>query len=237
MRLPTFLTAEWRYLVMLNYAIDPAALQPLLPRGTELDFFGDRTFASLVGFRFLHTRVFGFRFPLHTDFEEVNLRFYVRRQTPEGWRRGVVFVRELVPRRAIAFIARTWYGEPYLAVPMSHQIEHSAAGLRVEYGWSRAGRRESLFATAAGEPQPIAAGSAEEFITEHYWGYTARGQRTSEYEVEHPRWQTWRALDCGFQADVASLYGGRFVACLSAPPASAFIAAGSPVSVRRKADL
>ena len=110
-----------------------------------------------------------------------------------GWRRGVVFVRELVPRRAIALIARTLYGEPYLAVPMSHRIDHSAAGLRVVYTWRRAGRRGIAFRirsrAATGDRQPA---PEEEFITEHYWGYTKRGTRTSEYEVEHPRWKMWR---------------------------------------------
>src|SRR5256885_2166451 len=116
MQTAIFLRAEWRHLVMLNYAVDRDVLEPLIPHGTELDLFGDRTFVSVVGFRFMRTRIFGISFPLHNAFEEVNLRFYVRRRTDSGWRRGVVFVRELVPRRAIAFIARTFYGEPYSAL-------------------------------------------------------------------------------------------------------------------------
>jgi uncharacterized protein YqjF (DUF2071 family) len=232
-----FLSAEWRHLVMLNYEVDRHVLQPMVPQGTELNSFGGRTFLSVVGFRFLHTRVFGIPFPLHTDFEEVNLRFYVRRKSGEGWRRGVVFIRELVPRRAIAVIARAFYGEPYSALPMRHSIDLSASGVRVEYGWRRLNRWESLHATGTGQPQPIENGSEEEFITEHYWGYTARKTGTSEYQVEHPRWRVWRSVEAGLDADLPTLYGARFVECLSARPTSTFIADGSPVIVRRKSVL
>jgi len=227
-----FLTAEWRYLLMLNYAIDPALLRPWVPRGTELDFFNGCTFVSLVGFRFLRTRVCGVGFPWHRDFEEVNLRFYVRCKAGDEWRRGVVFIRELVPRRLIAFFARTLYGEPYLALPMRHSIQHSETGLRVEYAWRRGQKWESLHAAAEGPSQEITPGSEEEFITEHYWGYTARGEGCSEYQVEHPRWRVWPARVAGFNADVGALYGPAFVEALSAPPCSAFIADGSPVVVR-----
>jgi len=222
---------------MLNYVVDRNLLQPLVPQGTELDFFGDRTFLSVVGFRFLRTRIFGISFPLHADFEEVNLRFYVRRRSEEGWRRGVVFVRELVPRRAIAFIARTFYGEPYSALPMRHSIDLCASRVRVEYAWKRADRWESLQATGMGQPQDIESGSEEEFITEHYWGYTARRAGCNEYQVEHPRWRVWRSVEAGLEADVSSLYGEQFAECLSAHPASAFIADGSPIIVRCKSAL
>jgi uncharacterized protein len=237
MQRSVFLTAEWRYLAMLNYVVDPDLLQPLVPPGTELDFFGDQTFLSIVGFRFLRTRVFGIAFPRYRHFEEVNLRFYVRRRTDTGWRRGVVFIRELVPRRAIAFIARTFYGEPYVAVPMRHQIEESDSRVRVEYGWKRDDAWESIRAIGIGQPQPIESGSEEEFITEHYWGYTALNDGSNEYQVEHPRWRVWRCSETAFIADIASLYGECFVESLSVPPASAFIADGSPIIVRRYSRL
>lgn len=237
MQTSIFLTAEWRYLVMLNYAVDREVLQPLVPPGTELDFFGDQTFLSVVGFQFTRTRILGISFPLHTDFEEVNLRFYVRRRTDMGWRRGVVFVRELVPRRAIAFIARTFYGEPYSALPMRHRIDRSDTGVRAEYAWKRSGQWESLHAVGTGQPLAIASGSLEEFITEHYWGYTARRAGCSEYQIEHPRWQVWRGVEAALEAEVSSLYGEHFVESLSARPTSAFIADGSPITVLRKSAL
>ena len=151
--LKPFLTANWRYLAMLNFVADPKLLEPLLPRGTELDFHEGKTFLSVVGFLFLDTRVLGLPIPLHRDFEEVNLRFYVRRRSVDEWRRGVAFVRELVPRQAIAVVARTLYGEPYSAVPMRHRLEHTEGRLHAEYQWRRGGRWETLAMTATGEPQ------------------------------------------------------------------------------------
>ncbi|MGH9709897.1 MAG: DUF2071 domain-containing protein, partial [Candidatus Acidiferrales bacterium] len=94
-----FLSAEWRNLVMLNYEIDPDILRKYVPHGTEVDSFQGKTFMSLVGFQFLHAKIFGFLpLPFHTDFDEVNLRFYVRRRESSENRRGVVFIREIVPK-------------------------------------------------------------------------------------------------------------------------------------------
>ncbi len=232
-----FLTAQWRYLAMLNYTIDPALLQPLLPPGTELDFFDDTTYVSMVGFRFLRTKVFGLGIPWHRDFEEVNLRFYVRRRVAEGWRRGVAFIGELVPRRAIACVARWLYGEPYTALPMGHCIQHTASSIHVEYRWNRGGKWESLGVLGRGEPQPLPAGSHEEFLAEHYWGYTAGRDGSSEYQVEHPPWRIWSGTESYLHADVLALYGPLFVEALSARPVSTFIAEGSEVVVRRASPI
>jgi hypothetical protein len=230
-----FLAANWRYLAMINFIVDPAILERFVPEGTELDFYKGETFLSVVGFLFLDTRVLGISVPLHRDFEEVNLRFYVKRKAIDGWKRGVVFVRELVPRRAIATVARVFYGERYLAVPMRHTIADNESGVSVNYEWRRGKKWESLAVTSNVELQNVAVGSHEEFITEHYWGYTA-GKRTSEYRVEHPRWKIWQASSASFKADVSALYGDEFAAPLSAKPASQFIAEGSHVQVWRKID-
>lgn len=222
---------------MLNFAVDPKVIEPLVPTGTEIDFDNGETYLSVVGFLFLDTRLLGLPIPLHRDFEEVNLRFYVRKKSADTWRRGVVFVRELVPKRAIATIARVFYGEPYMAVPMGHDIEHKDGDLRVEYSWKRGRKTESIKMSASGEPQPLAAGSHPEFITEHYWGYTRLRGGCSEYRVEHPRWKVWTAQTFEFKADVAALYGEQFVEPLSQPPRSAFIADGSPIQVLLREQL
>ncbi len=219
---------------MLNFVVDPAIVAPLVPRGTELDFENGDTFVSVVGFLFLDARILGLPIPLHRDFEEVNLRFYVRKKSADTWRRGVVFVRELVPRRAIALVARAFYGENYLALAMKHEIEHVDLRLDVEYSWRRGRKWESLKMSASGEPQIIPAGSHADFITEHYWGYTCVGARCSEYRVEHSRWKIWNAEKFELRADVTALYGEQFAETLSQPPRSAFIADGSPISVERR---
>jgi uncharacterized protein len=245
-----FLTANWRYLAMLNFVVDSRILAPLVPPGTELDFENGETFVSVVGFLFLDTRLLGLPIPLHRDFEEVNLRFYVRKKSADTWRRGVVFVRELVPRRAIALVARAFYGERYLALPMKHKIEHVDLNVKVEYSWRRGRKWESLKMTANGDPQSIPAGSHAEFITEHYWGYTCvrarhaeaderRRAGCSEYRVQHPRWKIWNADTFELCADVATLYGEQFAATLAGTPRSALIAEGSPIEIQKRtiADL
>lgn len=231
---PRFLTAVWRYLVMLNYHIDPAVLRPLVPRGTELDTWQDQTFVSVVGFMFQDTHLLGLRVPYHVNFEELNLRFYVRRKGPEGWRRGVVFIKELVPRWAIATTARLVYNENYTAVPMRHDIVSDETETAVSYAWRWQKTWHSVQIQAQGQPQPLRPGSQEEFITEHYWGYARqRDGGTVEYQVEHPPWNVWTAADYRFDCDVAAVYGLIFAPALQAAPASAFLADGSAVTVRR----
>lgn len=224
-----FLTAEWRSLLMMNYAIDPAVLRPLVPHGVELDLWQGEALVSMVGFLFLDTRVLGLPIPFHRNFEEVNLRFYVRRETPEGWRRGVVFVREIVPRQAIATLARVLYNEPYLACATRHRLTAGSC----EYGWHFGGRWNEMSAEFSGEPGPLKEGSAEEFIFEHYWGYTRqRDGGTAEYRVEHPRWRAWKARAARLDCEAERLYGADFARALAAEPVSAFVAEGSPISVR-----
>ena len=232
-----FLTAEWRHLAMLNFEIDPKVLHPLVPAGTELDDWQGRTFVSVVGFMFLNTRVFSIAIPFHRNFEEVNLRFYVRRKASDGWRRGVVFVKEIVPRIAIALTARLVYGENYVALPMEHRIELEAATdapRAASYSWWSRGRENRLELAVGGDAHQAPDGSDAEFITEHYWGYASRrGGRTMEYRVDHPRWSVSRATTARLDCDIASLYGSQFVEFLQAPPASAFLADGSGIAVFR----
>lgn len=231
-----FLSAEWRHLLMLNYPVDPALLRPYVPHGVELDTWNGQTYVSVVGFHFLRTRVLGIPMPGHSNFPEVNLRFYVRRKAPDGWRRGVVFIKEIVPRALIATVARRCYNEPYVALPMRHRVSlkndrlHDGAGL--QYEWQHASQWHSLSASVTGAPQPLATGSEEEFITEHYWGYTAQSDGgCKEYQVEHPRWNIWQTREAAFSCDVAAMYGRAFVVPLSVPPTSAFVAEGSPIAV------
>ncbi len=230
-----FLTAEWRSLAMLNYEVNPRLLRPLVPAGTELDHWRGRTFVSLVGFMFLNTRVFGVPIPFHRNFEEVNLRFYVRRREGSELRRGVVFVRELVPRWAIATVACKVYGEKYVSVPMSHQIRARAdGGSAVEYAWRVADKWNRLRLTAISEPALPAEDSEEQFITKHYWGYAAKpGRNSVEYRVTHPSWKVWRAQEARFEGDMEEFYGRELAAVLKSRPASAFLAEGSEVAVYR----
>ena len=224
-----FLSAEWRNLLMLNYVADPEILKPLVPAGTELDLWLGQAFVSVVGFRFLKTKVRGVPIPFHRDFDEVNLRFYVKRHVGGEERKGVAFIKEIVPRRAIAFVARWIYNENYVRHPMRSNV--SIPG-NVRYEWKR-DRWEEIEAVAIGDPILPVAGSKESFITEHYWGYAAQRDGTAvEYGVEHPPWRVWRCESPRLSCDVSSLYGSQFAPYLTRSAESAFVAEGSPIVVR-----
>jgi uncharacterized protein YqjF (DUF2071 family) len=228
-----FLSADWLDLVMVNYEVDPLVLKNYVPSGTELDSFEGKTLISLVGFRFLRTRLFGtVVVPFHSDFDEVNLRLYVRRRHSGEDRRGVVFIREVVPKYAVAYIARAVYGEKYSCVPMRHAIATDGNRRSAEYEWQLGREWCKLYARAEGDAMMPAEGSLEQFITEHYWGYSAqRKGGCTEYHVRHDPWRVWAAADAGFQGDAAALYGLALAAVIRSAPHSAFIAEGSRVLV------
>jgi uncharacterized protein YqjF (DUF2071 family) len=237
-----FLTAQWRHLVMLNYEVDPAVLAPYVPRGLMLDSFAGRYYASVVGFLFDQTRLFGWSVPLHRRFPEVNLRFYVRRPMEGGDRRGVMFVKELVPRMAVACVARWFYRENYRIVPMrwsagrnGHAHGHANGSQSLtEYTWRFGRRWNSLRASVVGEPTPPIAGSLEQFIVEHYWGYGRASDGSAlEFRVEHPPWRVWRTGETELRCDGATLYGQPWGRILSHPADSALVAEGSAVTVYR----
>jgi uncharacterized protein len=227
-----FLTAEWRYLAMLNYEVDPKVLSPYVPTGTELDSWGGKTYVSMVAFMFLKTKVRGMRIPFHQNFEEINLRFYVQGKGPEGWRRGVVFIKEIVPRFAIAAVARLFYNENYVALPTRHRLDVATTNSVAEYAWRFRGAWNRIFLKTMGEPELVKAGSLEEFITEHYWGYAAqKSGGCVEYQVGHPKWRVWQAEQASLECDVKGLYGEEFAPFLDTTPSSAFLAEGSEVTV------
>jgi uncharacterized protein YqjF (DUF2071 family) len=233
-----FLRAEWRDLAILNFEIEQVALETLVPRGLELDPWQGRHYISIIGFRFVNTRVFGVPIPFHRDFDEVNVRFYVRRRAAEGWRHGVVFVKEFVPRRMIALAARVLYNEPYIALPMCHSFERGEAdGVQIRsltYAWTFRGRESRLSLASPTIACPTQEGSDAAFFAERYWGYSVqRNGAVFEYHAERPRWSVASASGAQLTCDVAAVYGTRFVQALGAQPASAFFAAGSEVTLSR----
>jgi len=233
-----FLQADWRWLLMLNFAIEPSALASRVPPGTVLDDWNGQTYVSLVGFRFLNTRVLGLPVPFHQNFDELNLRFYVRRRYGNEIRRGVVFVKEIVPKPAIATVARIAYNENYVAMKMRHRIAlvdgQLQSGGGVGYGWLPEHRWNRIESRVTGAPSFAGDGSEEQFITEHYWGYAAQNDGgTIEYQVEHPSWRVWQTGESEMQCDVTALYGPEFHKALQQKPTSAFVAEGGPIIVRK----
>lgn len=225
-----FLTAEWKNIVMLNYAVDPSLLERFVPRGTEQDTFEGKTYLSLVGFEFNRSRICGVAVPFHQEFEEVNLRFYVRRLSK--W--GVVFIRELVPRFAVAAVARFAFNENYSCVPMSHRCEvrGGRGSVEAEYAWGLGPNRCVMKIETEASSFLPPEGSLSQFITEHYWGYAAQPHNGClEYEVQHPRWLVKNAKSAEFSGGVVRLYGTEIAQALALEPNSAFLAEGSSVTV------
>ena len=219
---------------MANYEVAPEILRNRVPKGVELDFNDGKCFVSLVAFMFLDTRVLKIPVPFHVNFEEANLRFYVRRETESETKRGVVFVKEIVPRFAIAFVARTFYGEPYEAWRMSHAKNENS----LEYTWRKSDFDNLLKIEIGVNTGVPAANSHGEFIIEHYWGYTKRGEnRTDEYRVEHPKWELFNIENYEIKVDFGKLYGREFGFLNDAKPHSIFMAKGSEVAVYKGAKI
>lgn len=229
-----FLTARWQDLIMANYEVKPELLAPRVPRGTELDLNDGRCFVSLVGFMFLDTRVMGIPVPFHINFEEVNLRYYVKRELPGETRRAVCFVKEIVPRAAIALVARVMYDEPYETWSMAYTRTEKKVG----YTWEKAGCRNSLsveIGESLGVPDE---GSHGEFIIEHYWGYTTRSAtRVDEYKVEHPKWELFSVDNVKIDVDFGKTYGDEFAFLNNEKPYSILLAKGSEVSVYKGSQI
>lgn len=227
-----FLTAEWKMLAMANYAVDPDLLKPYVPAFTELELWQGRCYVSLVGFLFVDTRLRGLRIPFHTDFEEVNLRFYVRRKIGGEWRRGVVFISEIVPKPALALVANRVYKEHYRCMPMKHAWHTTPEAMTIQYEWRNNGDWNSICVVTDTTSTPIPPDSEEAFITEHYFGYSRIDDgRTTEYQVDHPSWNMFAVQGYEIRADFGRLYGPAFAFLEDRVPESVLLAEGSRVSV------
>lgn len=231
-RMPVFLKARWQNLVMANYAVSPELLQPYVPPGVTLDFFRDKCYISLVGFLFKGTRLFRIPVPFLGSFEEINLRFYVKRGVDNDARRGVVFINETVPYRAVAWVANKLYNEHYTAVSTKHSRETTGTIQKIRYGWKTKAGWNQIAVTAGTSPVVMESGSFEEYIFEHYYGYTKISNTvTEEYAVKHPRWLVHEVTDYSIQCDFGALYGPAFGWLKNVNPEAVFLAEGSAVEV------
>lgn len=220
-----FLSATWRNLILCNYEVDAEILQKYAPRLTSIDSYEGKTFVSLVAFLFDNTRVMGIPVPFHRRFEEINLRFYVKPDKDHEIR-AVTFVKEIVPKRIICWIANSFFQENYVTLPTSHDFSKN----NVTYRWGRnlTNQVAAVVESNAAIPEP---GSHEEFITEHYWGYAGRRERTREYRVAHPQWACCQVSDYAISVDFGQLYGEDFAFLSDLQPASVLFTRGSEITV------
>lgn len=234
----SFLKAEWRKLAIANYEVDRSLLTEFVPYGTELDLWKGKCYLSLVGFMFLNTKLLGLSIPFHINFEEVNLRFYVKRLQNDEWKRGVVFIKEIVPKPFITIVANSIYNENYETMPMGHHWEETNEERNVEYRWRKNANWHTFGIKAKKQAMEIEPESETEFITEHYWGYAkVSNEKTNEYEVKHPRWTSYEVLDYGIDVDFGGVYGARFNFLKNLTPASVILAEGSEIVVEHKKNL
>ncbi|MBS1514560.1 MAG: DUF2071 domain-containing protein [Bacteroidetes bacterium] len=235
---PVFLTAFWKNLIMANYEISPDALTEFVPAKTELDYFNSKCYISLVGFMFLDTKIMGMKIPFHTNFEEVNLRFYVKYKSGNEWKRGVTFIKEIVPKFFIELVANNIYSEKYDSMPMKNELSIHDGKINTGYFWQHNNNWNFIKAETEKESFLAAENSEEEFITEHYWGYTkVSDSKTSEYEVEHPKWKLHNVSRYEVNCDFSNLYGKRFSFLQNQKPSSVFLAEGSEVIVRKGSNI
>ncbi|MDA1219576.1 MAG: DUF2071 domain-containing protein [Chloroflexi bacterium] len=232
-----FLTANWRNLVMLTYEIDPEVLQPYVPQGLLLDQWDGKCLISVIGLQFLNIRIRGIPIPLYGSYPEINLRFYVRREIRGQWRRGVVFIKQIVPHRLVALVARWVYHEQFVAMPMQHSVENSpedGAPRQVSYQWRHLRAWSRMAVNNLTSLQRADPGSVEEFVAEHYWGYNSQPDgSTLEYLVDRPQWRIRNAANSTLECDVGRIYGDEFAESLSGAPISAIWAEGSTVALHQ----
>lgn len=230
-----FLTAQWKNLIMANYVINPEYLKKYIPAGTELDLWNGNCYVSLVGFLFKNTKVLGLSIPNYTDFEEVNLRFYVKRFEKGQWKRGVVFIQEIVPKNIITFVANTFYKENYKTLAIQHEHQLKAEIRKVSYQWKNYNKTNHITVNAYDFATTIEEGTEAAFITEHYFGYTKNSEKTTyEYEVKHPKWEQYLIKNFDIKIDFKNVYGTDFEFMNNINPYSIILAKGSKISVGNK---
>ena len=231
----SFLKAEWKNLILINYEIDAKLLEKYLPKGTGLDLWNKKCYVSLVGFMFENTRLLGFKIPFHVNFEEVNLRFYVKRFENGEWKRGVVFIKEIVPKPALTFIANTIYKEHYQTLPMKHSVIENKTSVDFVYQWKTNKKWNAISVETEKKAIEIDLNSEAEFITEHYFGYTKIDENTTfEYEVKHSRWQQCKVINYKINVDFESVYGSDFAFLQNLEPTSVILTKGSNITVENK---
>ena len=233
-----FLRAEWNNLIMANYAVPKEILLSYLPYRTQLDFFEGNAYVSLVGFMFLNTKVLGFSVPMHVNFEEVNLRFYIKYNDHGSWKKGVVFIKEIVPKMAISFVANNIYGEKYTTMRMKHFYIDNGETSHAGYKWNYKNRWNTLSAVTDKRSKKIVPGSCENFFADHYWGYSKYSNtKTYEYYVEHPVWETQKVISYSVDCDFGMLYGEEFSFLNDEKPSSVLMTKGSEIRVHHKRAL
>jgi uncharacterized protein len=226
------LTADFRYLVFLNYRVERELLESRVPTGVELHLLNGDPYISLVAFLFENLQVQGLPAPFHQKFEEVNLRFYVKQKGSTQEKHGVTFIREIVPKTLMAAAARFIFNEKYISLPMAHVLTPGEVQ-SLEYTWNTDKQKNFVRGSFKNEWEEPEKTSTEYWLMKRPYGFTAtREGETQEITMEHPDWRITPVLDLSCEFDIPESFGIEFVPFLTLKPASAFIAEGSQVEVK-----
>ena len=231
----TFLKANWEHIIMANYEINPEILFPFLPKGVTLDLFEGKAYVSLVGFMFKKTKIFNMPIPWLGTFEEINLRFYVKRKEGNIIKRGVVFINETIPYQLVAWMANKLYKEHYTVVPTKHTFHKTEQNQQLKFEWLLNKKWNSILVETETQSKAMAPNSFEEFIYEHYYGYTKINEdATEEYHLQHPSWAVYKVNDYKINCRFSEMYGDAFSVLNQTRPTAVFLAKGSSVKVAWK---
>lgn len=229
-----FITANWQRLILLTYDVEPFLLEDYLPKGLELDVYKGRTFVSFAAFDFLDTRVKGVKIPLHVDFPEVNLRFYVKQRLNDGQvRRGVVFIKEFVPKPCIATVANRFYNEPYTTIKMESFHELDEDNLTIIHRFKKDKIEHDLKFIVENKPYFPSKDSSEFYFKERQWGFgRSKSEQLTMYRLEHPTWRIY-PLKTRFEMDIHfdKLFGDNWAVLNGKLPFNIMVTEGSPVKV------
>ena len=230
-----FLKANWENIIMVNYEIDPEILRPFLPKGVTIDLFEGKAYISLVGFMFKKTKIFNIPIPRFGTFEEINLRFYVKREEGHFVKRGVVFINETIPYPLVAWVANWLYKEHYSVVPTKHLFSKSESTQQLQFEWLANKKWNSIFVETETQLKEMEPNSFEEFIYQHYYGFTKVSENaTEEYRLQHPRWKVYPVTKYAINCDFSAMYGKEFSIINHTQPKAVFVADGSAVKIEWK---
>lgn len=223
-----FLTAEWNYLINITYAVDPEVLLPHLPEGLNLDIIDGKAFVSFVAFEFNDVKIKGFKIPFHRKFPEINLRFYVNK----NGKRGVVFIKEYVPKYFVALVANKIYNEPYSAIKMNHSIHTTEDDLKVKHSFCVNKEWFNISVTGENKLSTPGSDSIEHFFKEHEIGFGKDKQnKTLEYKVEHPVWEIYPVKKMESTICFEKMYGKKWAFLNAEEPFNVLLAKGSKIKV------
>ena len=238
----TLYAAEWREIVVINFEIDPKLLRNFIPPKTELDFFNETSFVTLMARACKNVKPYGWPIVFAKSIDQILLRFYVKRKVGDTWRRGVCLIRDYLPKRKASFFLNWMFKHSFTQVPIKRTSSNFESGLptqlpTVEYQWTTGDYVNHIKVNARSQMRQQEQETKESFVLDHHYGYTVKEGKTYEYYVEYSPWAMWDAQSGSFDCDTENVFGRPFVRALKQRPASVFLARGSDVIIYRPTEI